>query len=291
MKLDEFMYDGSRDIRLKNVKCGAPKEMKEKKEEIQKKTAENVKALSLLQEKLYADGREGLIIVFQARDAAGKDSAVKHIMSGINPAGVDVYSFKTPSKDELAHDFLWRFNKVLPERGKIAIFNRSYYEDVLVVRVHRLDKTYRMPERTLGKDFFEKRYGHISNYEDELYENGYQIVKIFLNVSKEKEKERFLERIDTPEKNRKFSSGDISERALWDDYSEAYELMINNTSSRHCPWYVVPADQKWYTHYVISEILLERMKKIDPKFPELSPEEKAKLQECREMLVNEEQDA
>ena len=288
MKLDEFTYDGSKDIRLKNVNCGAPKELKEQKDEIRTKTEENVKKLSLLQEKLYADSREGLIIVFQARDAAGKDSAVKHIMSGINPAGVNVYSFKTPSKEELAHDFLWRFNKALPERGKIAIFNRSYYEDVLVVRVRRLDKTYRMPERTLGKDFFDKRYEHIVNYEDELYENGYQIVKIFLNVSKEKEKERFLERIDTPEKNWKFSSADITERGLWDDYSEAYELMINNTASKHSPWYVVPADQKWYTHYVISEILLKRMKEIDPKFPELSDEEKAKLQECREILVNEE---
>ncbi len=288
MKLDEFTYDGSKAIHLNSVKCGAPKELKEQKDDIRNKTAENVKELSLLQEKLYADGREGLIIVFQARDAAGKDSAVKHIMSGINPAGVDVYSFKTPSKEELAHDFLWRFNKALPERGKIAIFNRSYYEDVLIVRVRRLDKTYRMPERTLGKDFFEKRYEHICNYEDELYDNGYQLVKIFLNVSKEKEKERFLERIDTPEKNWKFNPADIAERALWDDYSEAYELMINHTSSKHSPWYVVPADQKWYTHYVISEILLKRMKEIDPKFPEISPEERAKLKECREMLVNEE---
>ena len=288
MKLDEFMYDGSKEIHLKNVKCGAPKELKEQKEEIRAKTAENIRELSAYQEKLYADGREGLILVLQARDAAGKDSTVKHIMSGINPAGVDVYSFKTPSKEELAHDFLWRFNKALPERGKIAIFNRSYYEDVLVVRVRRLDKTYRMPERTLGKDFFEKRYKHILNYEDELYENGYQIVKIFLNVSKEKEKERLLERIDTPEKNWKFSSGDLAERKLWDDYTEAYEQMITQTSSKDSPWFVVPADQKWYTHYLVSEILLARMKKIDPKFPELPEEEKAKLQECRRMLLEEE---
>ncbi|MBQ6551861.1 MAG: polyphosphate kinase 2 family protein [Lachnospiraceae bacterium] len=287
MKLDKYTYDGSEKIRLADVKCGAPKEMKEKRDEITAKTAENVKELSAYQEKLYADGREGLIIVFQARDAAGKDSAVKHIMSGINPAGVDVYSFKTPSKEELAHDFLWRFNKALPERGKIAIFNRSYYEDVLVVKVRDLQKTYRVPARTIGKDYFDKRYVHITNYEDELYENGYEIVKIFLNVSKEKEKERFLERIETPEKNWKFSSGDIAERALWDDYTDAYEKMINHTSTEKCPWYVVPADQKWFTHYVISEILLARMKKIDPQFPELPDDEKAKLQEYKELLLNE----
>lgn len=287
MKLDEFTYDGSKDIHLKNVKCGAPKDMKAEKEKLIEKTAANVKALSLLQEKLYAEGREGVIIVIQARDAAGKDSTVKHIMSGINPAGVDVHSFKAPSKEELAHDFLWRFNRSLPERGKIAIFNRSYYEDVLVVRVRRLDKTYKMPPRTLNKNFFDKRYEHINNYEDELYENGYQVVKIFLNVSKDKQKERFLERIDTPEKNWKFNPDDLTGRALWDGYTEAYELMINNTSSKNSPWYVVPADQKWYTHYIVSEILLQRMNEIDPQFPELSDEERAKLQECREMLMNE----
>ena len=287
MKTEQFTYDGEKKIRLQNVKTGAPSEMKEKKEEIIQKTEENILKLSRYQEKLYAEGKEGVIFLLQARDAAGKDSTIKHIMTGVNPQGVQVFSFKTPSKEELAHDFLWRFNKVLPERGMIAIFNRSYYEDVLVVKVRDLPKTYKMPKRCLKADFFKKRYAHINNYEDELYENGYEIIKVFLNVSKDEQKKRFLERIDTPEKNWKFSSSDLEERGLWDEYTKAFEKMVNETSTKTAPWYVVPADNKWYARYIISEILLSRFRKINPKFPEMPEEEKARLMECREKLMAE----
>ena len=185
VKYNEFKYDGTKNIRLLSVKTGAGKEEKEKKEELIKKTEENIRKISALQEKLYADSKEGIIFVLQARDAAGKDSTIKHIMTGVNPQGIDVYSFKTPSKTELAHDFLWRFYKAIPERGKIAIFNRSHYEDVLVVKVHGLEKTYNIPKRCVKGDYYKKRYRHIVNFEEELYENGYRFIKIFLNVSKE----------------------------------------------------------------------------------------------------------
>ena len=288
VKYNEFKYDGTKNIRLLSVKTGAGKEEKEKKEELIKKTEENIRKISALQEKLYADSKEGIIFVLQARDAAGKDSTIKHIMTGVNPQGIDVYSFKTPSKTELAHDFLWRFYKAIPERGKIAIFNRSHYEDVLVVKVHGLEKTYNIPKRCVKGDYYKKRYRHIVNFEEELYENGYRFIKIFLNVSKEKQKERFMERIETPEKNWKFSTSDLPERELWDDYTKAFEKMINETSTETNPWYVIPADQKWFARFLVSEIFLDTLKSINPKFPAVSEEHKAELERCREALLNEE---
>jgi PPK2 family polyphosphate:nucleotide phosphotransferase len=260
---------------------------KERKDELAETTKKNQAQIMALQDRLYADGREGIVIVLQAMDAAGKDSTVKHVMSGVNPQGVDVYSFKQPSSEELAHDFLWRVEKCIPQRGKIGLFNRSYYEDVLVVKVHELNKSYKMPARCTGMksdDFFSQRYMDIRNYEEYLYHAGYRVVKIFLHVSKDEQKKRFLERIDTPEKNWKFSSADIKERALWDKYQKAYEEAIAATASEHAPWYVVPADQKWYTRYLISEILCDVMKDIDPKYPELSADAEADLTKCRETL-------
>lgn len=289
MSVKKYCFDGSKKLSLKKIPTNS-KQDKVEKEEILEKTAENQAKISALQEKLYADGREGLIILLQAMDAAGKDSTIKHVMSGINPQGVHVYSFKAPSSEELAHDFFWRIVKCLPERGKIAIFNRSYYEDVLGVQVRELNKTYHMADRVISQDtdvFYKKRYGHIRAFEDYLYENSYRIVKIFLNVSKEKQKERFLERLDTPEKNWKFSAGDLKERELWDDYMKAYEKTINETGTPESPWYVIPADQKWYARYLVSEAILKAMEDIDPQYPEMSDEDKANIPVYKETLLNE----
>lgn len=289
MSVKKYCFDGSKKLSLKKIPTNS-KQDKVEKEEILEKTAENQAKISALQEKLYADGREGLIILLQAMDAAGKDSTIKHVMSGINPQGVHVYSFKAPSSEELAHDFFWRIVKCLPERGKIAIFNRSYYEDVLGVQVRELNKTYHMADRVISQDtdvFYKKRYGHIRAFEDYLYENSYRIVKIFLNVSKEKQKERFLERIDTPEKNWKFSSSDLRVRKDWDKYQKVYEDVINQTSTADNPWYVLPADQKWYTRYLVSEAILSAMEAIDPQFPVMPQEERDRLGESRAELMAE----
>lgn len=285
----EYRFDGDKKLDLKEMDTdGEAKD--EDREEILAKTDEIREKIIAYQDKFYASGREGLILLIQARDAAGKDSTVKHVMSGVNPQGVDVYSFKQPSREELAHDFLWRAGRHLPERGKIAIFNRSYYEDVLVVRVDKLYKNYRMPEEWLKQSeekIFRQRYEDIRHFESYLTHNGYRIIKIFLNVSKEEQKKRFLERIDKPEKNWKFSSGDLDVRARWDEYSRAYEECINRTATPEAPWYVLPADQKWYTRYLVSEVLLDTFEKIDPEYPELSQEAKAELAECRRRLASE----
>ena len=285
--LKKYKIDGSAKFVAGKLPTDSKKD-KVNKEEILKKTQENQEKIFALQDKLYADGREGLLIVLQARDAAGKDSTIRHVMAGVNPQGVSVYSYKQPSKEELAHDYLWRCNKNLPQRGMIAIFNRSYYEDVLVVKVDELQKTYKMASRCLDdKDFFEKRYKHIKYYEDYLYDNSYRIVKIFLNVSKDKQKERFIERIDTPEKNWKFSSSDCAVREQWDKYDEAYEACINATATKENPWYIIPADQKWYSRYLISEAILEALEAIDPQYPVLSDDEAAKLADCKATLLAE----
>ena len=287
MSLKEYTFDGSRKLDLGKLPTNSKKDDVDK-EKIIRKTEENLAKMQELQDRLYADGREGVIIVLQAMDAAGKDSTIKHVMGGFNPQGVEVHSFKQPSADELAHDFLWRLNKCIPRRGYIAIFNRSYYEDVLVVQVHEMNKGYHIAERVIGQSteqFFQKRYRHIRNYEEYLYENGYRIVKIFLNVSKEKQKERFLERLDTPAKNWKFSGSDLKERALWGEYQKAYEKTINETATEVNPWYVLPADQKWYTRYLVSEAIVRTLEDIDPQYPEMPAEEKAKLGEYRDALI------
>lgn len=286
-QLKKYRFDGSEPFKISKVSTDSKKDRVDK-DEILKKTEENQEKIFALQDKLYAEGKEGLIIILQARDAAGKDSTIRHVMAGINPQGVSVYSYKQPSKEELAHDYLWRCNKNLPERGMIAIFNRSYYEDVLVVKVDKIYENYKMSDRCLeGKKMISKRYKQIKNYEEYLYDNSYRIVKIFLNVSKVKQKERFLERIDTPEKNWKFSSSDLAVREKWDEYDKAYEACINKTATKECPWYVIPADQKWYSRYLVSEAILEALKDINPKYPDIPAEEKARLKECKEKLLNE----
>ena len=289
MKADKYRYTGEKKFDMADYPTNSRKD-KVKKEDILAKTAENTAKIGLLQDKLYADGREGLIIILQALDAGGKDGTVKHVMSGVNPQGIDVYSFKQPSSEELSHDFLWRVNKCLPARGKIGLFNRSYYEDVLVVQVHDMNKNYKMADRVVGqpkKEFFQKRYKQIRNYEEYLYDNSYRMIKIFLNLSKKEQKKRFLERIDNPDKNWKFSSSDLSERALWDEYQKVFADVIGSTSTKECPWYVVPADQKWYTRYIVSEIILKTLEEMAPKYPDMPELEKAKLAEYRKALTSE----
>lgn len=286
---NKYRVDGSEKIKLKDIPTDSKKDDVEKVE-IKAKTAENITKIAALQEKLYAEGKEGLIIVIQAMDAAGKDGTIKHVMSGINPQGVKVVSFKQPTSEELKHDFLWRVNKNLPERGMIGLFNRSYYEDVLVVQVHEMNKGYKMADRVIGEktsEFFKKRYRQINDYEKYLFENSYRVVKIFLNVSAKEQKKRFLERIENPDKNWKFSSSDLAERKLWDEYQEVYEDVINKTSSKEAPWYVLPADDKWYTRYLVSELLIDILEEINPDFPDMPEDEKQKLQEYREQLLSE----
>lgn len=286
-KLDSYRYDGTKKLDLSKI-CHDSSGMEAKKDSLLKKTEKNLLEIAELQEKLYADSRESVVLVLQAMDAAGKDSTIKHVMSCVNPQGVDVFSFKTPTTTEAAHDFLWRYHRCLPVRGKMGIFNRSYYEEVLVVKVHQLQKTYRMPDRTIKEgDYFKQKYKEITAWESYLYGNGYRLVKIFLNVSKDEQKKRFLERIEKPEKNWKFSSSDLKERAFWDDYQKAYEDAINGTSTADNPWYVLPADQKWYTRYLVSEILVQTLRSVDPRFPEMTKEAKAGLAECKKQLTEE----
>ena len=250
--------------------------------------ADGVRWLSEEQEMLYAQDRWSVLLVFQAMDAAGKDSTIKHVMSGVNPQGVQVNSFKAPSSEELDHDFLWRCMRALPERGRIGIFNRSYYEDVLVVRVHReLLVRQKLPPALVTKHIWEERYEDINAVERYLARNGCLILKFFLHVSHKEQKKRFLERLDDPEKNWKFSGADVREREFWHDYMEAYEDMIRNTASRHAPWYVVPADNKWFTRLVVAAAIVEALGELDLHFPEVDKEKRAELASARRVLMRE----
>jgi PPK2 family polyphosphate:nucleotide phosphotransferase len=256
----------------------------------EERTADNAVLMAQLQDRLYAEGREGLVVLLQAMDAAGKDSTIKHVMSGINPQGVSVHSFKQPSAEELSHDYLWRAVTHLPRRGEIALFNRSYYEDVLVVRVHGLWRGYKMPERCTNdseEQFFGKRYRQIRDFEEYLYENGYRVLKIFLNVSPEQQRQRFLERIDDQSKNWKFSGSDIAERKLWPSYMRAYEDTINGTATKHAPWFVIPADKKWFARWLVSEAIVDVLRQMDPRYPELPQDQRDKLAEYKAQLLSE----
>jgi len=245
-----------------------------------------------LQEKLYASATHSILIIFQAMDAAGKDSAIEHVMSGLNPQGCQVFSFKVPTSEEYKHDFLWRHIKALPERGRIGIHNRSHYENVLVCKVH---PEYIVSENIPGfdevkkvnKNFWKQRYESIRNFENHLTQNGTVVLKFFLNVSKDEQKKRFLDRIEDPTKNWKFSSGDIKERALWDDYMKAYEDAINETATKDAPWHIIPADKKWFARLAISEIIADKLKNLDLKFPVLDETEQSKLLETKMALMNE----
>ncbi|HET6881054.1 MAG TPA: polyphosphate kinase 2 family protein [Pirellulales bacterium] len=248
--------------------------------------AQGVAALSELQELLHAQDRWAVVLIFQAMDAAGKDGAIKHVMSGVNPQGCQGVSFKAPSVEELGHDYLWRCVKLLPERGHIAVFNRSYYEEVLTVRVHPefLDRQ-RLPPQFVTKDIWQQRFEDICHFERYLSRNGVLVLKFFLHVSKKEQKKRFLERIDNSEKNWKFSSSDFAERKFWDDYMQAYEEMIQETATRHAPWYVVPADNKWFTRIVVAAAIIDGLASLDLEFPKVDSKKRAELQAIREELV------
>ncbi len=253
---------------------------------------QGIAELSEMQDKLYADNRHSVLIILQAMDAAGKDSAIKHVMTGLNPQGVTVTSFKTPSKEELEYDYIWRHYKALPPRGQIGIFNRSHYENVLVTRVH---PEYILNENIPGiskveditEKFWEKRMKQINRFEKNISQNGTLILKFFLYVSKKEQKKRFLERIDDPSKNWKFSAADVNERALWKKYMRAYEDLLSHTSKDHAPWFVLPADDKWFTRLCMAAVIIEECNKINPRYPELAAEEKAKLVSIREQLLSE----
>jgi PPK2 family polyphosphate:nucleotide phosphotransferase len=246
----------------------------------------SVQTISALQDKLYAEDKWSLLIIFQAMDAAGKDSAIKHVMSGVNPQGCQVFSFKSPNAEEIDHDYLWRCMKNLPERGRIGIFNRSYYEEVLVVRVHQqiLDSQ-KIPEVLISKDIWANRHKDIRHFEEYLSRNGTIIIKFFLNVSKEEQMKRFIERIDNPEKNWKFSSADLQERRFWDNYMDAYEDMIKNTSTEKSPWYVIPADNKPYARSVIAAAIINTLDSLDLHYPNVSAEKAAELQMLKQELL------
>lgn len=244
-----------------------------------------------LQQKMYAQDRQGLLLIFQAMDAAGKDSTIKHVMSGVNTQGVEVHSFKRPTSAELDHDFLWRTSRVLPQRGRIGIFNRSYYEEVLCCRVHPeiVTQIQRLPEKTTKNldKLFADRLKDIRNLEAYCHRNGIRIVKFFLNVSKDEQKKRFLARIDTPSKNWKFEEGDVKERGFWKEYMHAYEDAIRHTGTEECPWYVVPADDKKNMRLIVSAAILHEMQGMKLKYPELPPEQKAQLAVAKKLLLDE----
>jgi PPK2 family polyphosphate:nucleotide phosphotransferase len=244
---------------------------------------ENLADLTEIQQMLYADNTHSLLIIFQAMDAAGKDGTIKHVMSGVNPQGCQVFSFKKPSDEELDHNFLWRYMKCLPERGRIGIFNRSYYEDVLVVKVHP-ELLQNLPDGKRGKSFWEARYEDINTFERHLERNGTVILKFFLNVSKKTQKERFMERLDRPEKNWKFSVSDVAEREHWGDYMDAYEDAINATSTEWAPWHIIPADHKWATRALIADIITSTLRDLDLKFPEVTQGKLDMLAEARKKL-------
>src|SRR5450755_1357120 len=248
--------------------------------------AKGVARMAELQDKLYAQDCWGLLLIFQAMDAAGKDGVIKHVMSGVNPQGCQVYSFKTPSAEELDHDYLWRTMKCLPERGHIGIFNRSYYEEVLIARVHpKVLANERIPVSLITKNIWEERFQDICAFERYLSRNGVVIRKFFLNLSRKEQKKRFLDRLDQPEKNWKFSADDLRERERWDDYMDAYQDMIANTSTPHSPWFVIPADNKWFTHLAVAAAIVEALDSLNLSYPKVNSQKRKELQGARKTLL------
>ena len=289
MKTDKiahtFRIESGKHFRLKDFDPGDTGQWKSK-EHAERALMAGVARTAELQDKLYAQDRWALLLIFQAMDAAGKDGAVKHVMSGVNPQGCQVYSFKTPSDLELQHDFLWRTTLDLPERGHIGIFNRSYYEEVLVVRVHpQILKNQKTPPSLVGKKIWEERFEDIRCFERHMARSGTVIRKFFLHVSKKEQKKRFLERLEEPEKNWKFSASDIRERGYWDGYQGAYEDMIRNTASEQAPWYVVPADNKWFTRLVISTVVVDTLESLDLSYPKVDDAKKKELEAAKKELL------
>jgi PPK2 family polyphosphate:nucleotide phosphotransferase len=293
--IERFRVTPGKRVKLKDHDTGwaQTKELKELGKEVIKERAQiildkNLEDLAEAQELLYADDRYAVLIVLQAMDAAGKDGTIKHVMSGVNPQGCQVFSFKRPSAEELDHNFLWRYMRCLPERGRIGIFNRSYYEDVLVVKVHpELLEQQKLPPGKRGKSFWQARHEDINAFERHLARNGTIIFKFFLNVSKEEQKRRFLERLERPEKHWKFSASDLAERAFWEQYMEAYEDALSATSTAWAPWYVVPADHKWVTRAVVADILTSTLRSLELRYPEVTADQRKALTAAKEQLQDE----
>jgi PPK2 family polyphosphate:nucleotide phosphotransferase len=284
MNSDEFRVVPGKRFRLKDYDPDDTGKYRSKDEALER-LRKGVERMRELQERLYAHDRWSVLLIFQAMDAAGKDSTIEHVMSGVNPQGCQVFSFKAPSPEELDHDFLWRTNRCLPERGRIGVFNRSYYEEVLVVRVHpEFLMRQRLPEKVVGKSIWKERFEDINAMERYLTRQGTVIRKFFLHVSKKEQKGRFLARLDEPEKNWKFSVQDVKERGHWDDYMEAYEDMLGATSTDHAPWYVIPADHKWFMRMAVADVIVETLEGLKLRYPELSEDKRAELAEARSLL-------
>jgi len=282
----DFAVPAGKKVRLSDEPTAVDPYFKSKKD-YQDILDHHIKSLSALQSLLYADDRYAVLLIFQAMDAAGKDGAIKHVMSGVNPQGCQVFSFKHPSAEDLDHDFLWRTTVCLPERGRIGIFNRSYYEEVLIVRVHpEILHAQKLPPESVNGDIWTGRFRSIVDLEKHLHRNGTRIVKFFLHLSKEEQRKRFLERIDQPEKNWKFSQSDLSERELWKDYMKAYEECIRATSTAHAPWYIVPADDKHNARLIISQIVLDTLESLQLKYPKTDKNRLKELQSLRRQLEN-----
>jgi PPK2 family polyphosphate:nucleotide phosphotransferase len=275
-------------FQLKNIDPGDTRGLKMEKGEASDLLQRGTEWLAQEQDILYAQDRWSLLLVFQAMDAAGKDSTIKHVMSGVNPQGCQVVSFKQPSSEDLDHDFMWRYMKWLPERGKIGIFNRSYYEEVLVVRVHKeiLEKQ-KLPQPLVSKRIWDERLADIAHFEEYLTRQGVVILKFFLHVSRKEQKARFMKRLDTPEKNWKFSASDVRERQFWDDYMNAFQETIRATASKQAPWYVVPADNKWFTRLVVAAAIVEAVEHLDLTYPKVDAKRKKELATAREELARE----
>ncbi len=290
LDLEDFRVPDGKPFRIKKVKTKV-KDLYQDDAHYESLIAEFRTEIDDLQQKMYAQNRQGLLLVFQAMDAAGKDSTIKHVMSGVNTQGVEVYAFKRPTDDELDHDFLWRTTRVMPPRGRIGIFNRSYYEEVLVCRVHPeiVTNVQRLPDATTKNvdKLFSDRLKDIHNFESYCHRNGIRIVKFFLHVSKDEQKKRFLARIDTPSKNWKFEEGDVKERGHWKNYMKAYEDAISTTATEECPWYVIPADDKKNMRLIVSAAILAEMQSMKLKYPELPPEQKKHLQAAKRFLLAE----
>lgn len=298
MNFDSFIVKPGTKIKIKNFDSSYISGFKYKdidisKDDLKEKSDEllflGIKHLSEFQNKLYAQNTYALLCIFQAMDAAGKDSTIKHVMSGINPQGCQVYSFKQPSTEELDHDYLWRYLKAVPERGRIGIFNRSYYEETLVVRVHPelLDRQQLPFKYKKNNKIWEKRFAEINGFEQYLVNNGVIVLKFFLNVSKEEQKKRFMERLELPEKNWKFSANDVKERKFWDDYMNAFEDVFNHTSTEWAPWYIIPADRKWYTRLAVAAIIYQTLESLGLHYPEMTKEQEESLLEARKLLEEE----
>lgn len=285
MNIDKFLVSEGSKLNLKNHPTDFTGDYKDKKEAVND-LEKNVERLAELQEVLYANDRYSLLLIFQAMDAAGKGGAIEHVMSGVNPQGVSVVAFKQPSDEELSHDYLWRIAKNLPERGKIGIFDRSHYEEVLIVRVHpQILQGQHLPDEVKNdKNVWKKRFNQIRNFEAHLTENGTHILKFFLHVSKEEQKERFLARIEEKEKNWKFRMGDVKERALWNEYMKAYTEAIEATSTEKSPWYIIPADKKWFTRLAVSEVIVQKLESMNLCYPVASDEHMQELQEAKKLL-------